>query len=371
MINKIIIINLKERPDRLDACLNALDKHGTSRDIIEVFHPMRVSDFISQDAFLKYAGLHGFPTFLELQGMRHELRYLSVHYAHLHALSKLEQMPEGEIGLILEDDQLLNVNFQDLSNQLLRLQQDSQMKGNPLICVQLARWGHAEKYISEGIDKVVQSNNDFFYGHPACGSWANVYDSRAARVLKESFLRDLVPGYKNPSDFGITWCIDQYLYVFGTQYGIYTAHRRSDFFIQNRNIKSDNVHKRGIYAGVWDLLHPGHLFALQWAKEKCDKLTAAINIDPTLDNPLKEKPLESEEGRMERLKACRYVDEIITYTGEAELEQLYQSCDYNIAFISVEHKDNYTPTHDVKPIFVPRPSEHSSTELRKRIRDTS
>lgn len=46
----------------------------------------------------------------------------------------------------------------------------------------------------------------------------------------------------------------------------------------------------GLYPGVWDLLHPGHIFALDWASKRCDHLTAAINIDPTIDNPKKTNP---------------------------------------------------------------------------------
>lgn len=119
----------------------------------------------------------------------------------------------------------------------------------------------------------------------------------------------------------------------------------------------------------WDLLHPGHLFALQWARERCNHLTAALNIDPTKDNPKKQKPLESKQDRVERLKACKFVDGIICYTGEKELEAIYQSGNYDVAFISVEHQDTYTPTHRVKPVFVPRPTAHSSTQLRKKIVD--
>lgn len=128
------------------------------------------------------------------------------------------------------------------------------------------------------------------------------------------------------------------------------------------------MYKHGIYPGVFDLLHPGHLFALKWARDRCDHLTAALNIDPTLDNPRKQKPLESASDRVIRLRACRFVDDIITYTGEAELTHLYKTGAYDIAFISVEHRDSYTSTHSAAPIFVPRPTAHSSTRLRQQIR---
>lgn len=124
---------------------------------------------------------------------------------------------------------------------------------------------------------------------------------------------------------------------------------------------------KGIYAGAFDLLHPGHLFALDWARKQCDRLTAAINIDPTCDNPKKEKPLESDLDRFVRLLACKFVDNVTYYEGEKELEALYRFGDYDIAFISIEHEKCYTPTHKAKPVFVPRLSKHSSTRLRREI----
>ena len=128
---------------------------------------------------------------------------------------------------------------------------------------------------------------------------------------------------------------------------------------------------RGLYPGAFDLLHPGHLFGLDWAREHCDHLTAAININPTCDNPKKEKPLESALDRFVRLLSCKFVDNITYYEGEKELESLYRFGAYDVAFISVEHEKCYTPTHKAQPVFVPRLSEHSSTRLRQKIRGNS
>lgn len=114
-------------------------------------------------------------------------------------------------------------------------------------------------------------------------------------------------------------------------------------------------------------MHPGHLFALDWARKQCDHLTAAINIDPTSDNPKKEKPLESDIDRFVRLLSCKFVDNVTYYEGEKELEALYRFGDYDIAFISIEHEKSFTPTHKAKPIFVPKLSKHSSTRLRRKI----
>lgn len=128
---------------------------------------------------------------------------------------------------------------------------------------------------------------------------------------------------------------------------------------------------KGIYAGVFDLLHPGHLFAFELARKHCDILTAALNMDPTVDNPKKNKPIESGGDRRYRLLSCIYVDHVISYTGEKELEALYRCGDYDVAFIADEHRENYTDPTPAKPIFIPKISWHSSTRLRQKIYESS
>lgn len=51
--------------------------------------------------------------------------------------------------------------------------------------------------------------------------------------------------------------------------------------------------KIGLFPLVGDLLHTGHLHALEYAKQHCDYLIAALNVDPTVDNPNKQKPIET------------------------------------------------------------------------------
>ena len=125
------------------------------------------------------------------------------------------------------------------------------------------------------------------------------------------------------------------------------------------------MYKKGIYAGVWDLLHPGHLCALQWAWDRCEHLTAALNVDP---DHKERKPVETQEERFVRLTACRYVDAIVVYAGETALQELYQTGQYDVAFISEEYK--HTKYTDPKPaiaLFVPRVSDFSSSKLKGRI----
>lgn len=124
---------------------------------------------------------------------------------------------------------------------------------------------------------------------------------------------------------------------------------------------------KALYPGVWDLLHPGMLFALDWASKRSDHLTAAISIDPTIDYPEADVPIESDLDRFVRLLCCKFVDSVVYYEGEQELETLYRSGYYDVTFISVEYEKSYTPTHGVKPIFVPRLSEHSIAKIKRSL----
>ena len=125
--------------------------------------------------------------------------------------------------------------------------------------------------------------------------------------------------------------------------------------------------KHALFPGIWDLLHPGDLFALDWASKRCDHLTVAINIDPTIDDRTLEEPIESDIDRFARLLCCKFVDSVVYYEGGQELETLFRSGYYNIAFISEDIRESDTETHGVEKIYVPRLSDHSLEKLIERI----
>ena len=58
---------------------------------------------------------------------------------------------------------------------------------------------------------------------------------------------------------------------------------------------------------------------LEEAKRQCDYLIAALQTDPTLDCPKKNRPTQSVAERYIQLKGCRHVDEIVPYATEQDL----------------------------------------------------
>jgi len=69
----------------------------------------------------------------------------------------------------------------------------------------------------------------------------------------------------------------------------------------------------GFTCGSFDLLHAGHVLMLKHAKSKCTRLIVGLQVDPTVDRPEKNKPIQSLLERTIQLQGCKFVDEIIVY----------------------------------------------------------
>ena len=51
--------------------------------------------------------------------------------------------------------------------------------------------------------------------------------------------------------------------------------------------------KVGFTASAFDLLHAGHVQMLREAKDQCDYLICGLQVDPTIDRPSKNKPIQT------------------------------------------------------------------------------
>jgi glycerol-3-phosphate cytidylyltransferase len=131
--------------------------------------------------------------------------------------------------------------------------------------------------------------------------------------------------------------------------------------------------KTGITASAFDLLHAGHILMLQEAKTVCDHLVVALQTDPTIDRPSKNKPIQTIEERFVQLSGCKFVDDIITYNTEAELEAIFRNLDVDVRIIGEEYKDKEFTAKDIciergiEIYYNSRKHSYSTTELRKRI----
>ena len=66
-----------------------------------------------------------------------------------------------------------------------------------------------------------------------------------------------------------------------------------------------------IASGVFDILHPGHLYYLKESKKLGDKLTVILARDSTAEKIKGKRPHKSEKIRKEILEAIKYVDKVV------------------------------------------------------------
>lgn len=138
---------------------------------------------------------------------------------------------------------------------------------------------------------------------------------------------------------------------------------------RNRNMKV------GITFSAFDLLHAGHIKMLEEAKRQCDYLICGLQTDPTIDRPDKNKPVQSVVERYIQLKGCRYVDEIIPYASEQDLEDILRSFHINVRIIGDEYANkmftgrDYCEKKGIKLYFNKREHRFSSSGLRKEVHE--
>jgi len=132
--------------------------------------------------------------------------------------------------------------------------------------------------------------------------------------------------------------------------------------------------KIGITCSSFDLLHAGHIKMLEEAKQHCDFLICALQTDPTIDRPEKNQPIQSIVERWVQLDACKYVDQIVPYATEKDLEDIFLSFDIDVRIIGEEYRESYFTAKDIcetkgiQIIYNSRLHNWSSTNLRKRIK---
>ena len=136
-----------------------------------------------------------------------------------------------------------------------------------------------------------------------------------------------------------------------------------------------NEMKIGITCSCFDLFHAGHVKMLEEAKSQCDYLIIALQTDPTIDRPEKNKPVQSVVERYIQLKGCKFVDEIIPYETEKDLEDIFKTLKLDVRIIGEDYKGkDFTAKQicldrSIVLYYNERKHNFSSTELKKRIQN--
>ena len=130
----------------------------------------------------------------------------------------------------------------------------------------------------------------------------------------------------------------------------------------------------GFTASTFDLLHAGHIMMLREAKYMCDYLICGLQIDPSIDRKEKNKPIQTIVERYTQLAAVKYVDEIVVYETEQDLEDILQMYPIDVRILGEEYREkDFTgrevcKSRDIEIYFNKRDHRFSSSGLRKRVK---
>ena len=133
----------------------------------------------------------------------------------------------------------------------------------------------------------------------------------------------------------------------------------------------------GITFSSFDLFHSGHVAMLKEASENCNYLIVGLQTDPTIDRPEKNRPVQTIVERYTQLEAVKFVDEIIPYLHESDLEDILQMRPIGVRILGDEYRDkdftgrDICKARDIDLYFNRRDHRFSSSGLRERVYEAS
>ena len=129
----------------------------------------------------------------------------------------------------------------------------------------------------------------------------------------------------------------------------------------------------GITFSTFDFFHAGHVKMLEEAKTVCDYLIVGLQLDPSLDRPEKNKPVQSVIERYIQVSSCKYVDEVVPYVTEKDLDEILRSFKIDVRIIGEEYQDKdftgkaYCEQKGIAMYYNSRDHDYSSSEIRKSV----
>lgn len=131
--------------------------------------------------------------------------------------------------------------------------------------------------------------------------------------------------------------------------------------------------KIGFTCSTFDLLHAGHIAMLREAKEHCDYLICGLQTNPSIDRKEKNAPVQTIVERQVQLAAVKFVNEIIVYETEKDLEDILEMFHIDIRILGDEYRDKDFTGKDICKkrgialYFNKREHRFSSSSLRKLV----
>lgn len=133
--------------------------------------------------------------------------------------------------------------------------------------------------------------------------------------------------------------------------------------------------KIGITFSCFDLFHAGHVAMLREAKTRCDYLIVGLQTDPTIDRPEKNRPIQTVFERYVQLRACKYIDEVIPYATEKDVEDILQTYQIDVRIIGEDYAGKeftgkkICVDRNIEIYYNSRKHSFSTSELRQRVHE--
>ncbi|MFP5131025.1 adenylyltransferase/cytidyltransferase family protein [Phocaeicola coprocola] len=130
----------------------------------------------------------------------------------------------------------------------------------------------------------------------------------------------------------------------------------------------------GYTAGMFDILHIGHIETLRRAKSMCNFLIVAVGTDEFLRKRKNREPIISFEERYEIIKSLKFVDMVVPEHNLDKISE-YQKYKFDVMFAGEDHENEpvyieakkILNSKGVDVIYFKHLHLISSTMIRKRI----
>lgn len=129
------------------------------------------------------------------------------------------------------------------------------------------------------------------------------------------------------------------------------------------------THNRIFVNGTFDLIHPGHLDLLYYAKSLGDHLRVAIDGDQRVHQLKGEnRPIQNQWVRKRIMESLKPVDEVFIFDSDSELEHLIAQYAPMVMVVGSDytHKPVIGSAHAQHIQFFPRDVRYSTTQIIER-----
>jgi D-beta-D-heptose 7-phosphate kinase/D-beta-D-heptose 1-phosphate adenosyltransferase len=128
--------------------------------------------------------------------------------------------------------------------------------------------------------------------------------------------------------------------------------------------------KKIIVNGTFDVIHPGHLALLNYARSLGDFLVVAIDADDRvkqLKGP--KRPINNQDERKLLLENLKAVDQVVIFNSSEELIDIIRSCSIMVKGSDYKGKSVIGVANCEQVIYFERLDEYSSTKKIQSIID--